>query len=510
MGRRPLYWKLYLAFLGVLLAIVLLSGGVVALFSRSFAMVRAGPRVAVHLSRSLPTPDDLTKLQSEVEAASFDLSLDVTVIDLDGKELAHAGQHIDSPPPEQLARLRAAPTWATPSLVSAPLRRQTEQSAARAAEERKRAIDAEHPQVNLAPLTAPPLPFPGSPAERGQLPRKGGGDWPPMPWEADPSLREPPLGIVLVRVPIAADPPPIWGVRSLALIGVLLLSAALLYPLSRSITRPLEKLTGAAEAFGKGELSRRSGIEAGDEVGRLARSFDEMASRIERARRAEKELLANVSHELRTPLARLTVAIELINPPAGPEGDQMRRRLAGLSEEITELTNLVADVLTQSRLELAELPLTKKQVRVKALLERSRDRALSLVQQPVEIDSPDDLLVIADESLLKRVLDNLIDNARKYATSADGDTIVHLKARGENDQLVLSVSDRGAGFPLEDLTHIFEAFFRGQNAGGRSGGYGLGLALAKRVAEAHHGTITASNLPTGGAQIELRIPGLAT
>src|SRR5207237_9199228 len=85
----------------------------------------------------------------------------------------------------------------------------------------------------------------------------------------------------------------------------------LIYPLSRSITRPIERLTAAAEAFGRGQLSARSGVKSDDEVGRLARSFDEMAARIEAARKAEKELLANVSHELRTPLARIHAALEL-------------------------------------------------------------------------------------------------------------------------------------------------------------------------------------------------------
>jgi signal transduction histidine kinase len=316
--------------------------------------------------------------------------------------------------------------------------------------------------------------------------------------------------MVLVRVPVPGNPAQVWGARTAAfLLGALLVSAALLYPLSRSITRPLERLTAAAESFGKGDLARRSGFAGDDEVGRLARSFDEMAARIERARRAEKELLANVSHELRTPLARLTVALELIEPPEGQAGEVLRKRLAGLSEEITELGNLVSDVLTQSRLELAELPLTKKRVAVRALLERCRERALALEQLPIALEAPEALTVDADEALLKRIIDNLIDNARKYAASPGGDATVSLSARADAGQLVLTVSDRGPGFPLEDLSHVFDPFFRGQNAGGRTGGYGLGLALAKRVAEAHGGSIEARNRAGGGAEVELRIPGAA-
>jgi len=500
---RPLYLKLYLAFLGVLLAIGLISALTTALLARSFPLVRAGPRVALHLSRSLPSPDSGERLQREVTRASEELGLDVAVVSLEGKELAHAGAHIEPPPVDQLEHLRL-PAWMAPSLVAAPLHKQAEENPVRAAEERKRAVEAEHSPPDHMP---PPRNAIAKPGE-AQRPGSGTAPWPPMPWDADPSWdpQKAPLAIVLVRVPVPGNPAQLWGVRTaVILFGAMLFSAALLYPLSRSITRPLEHLTGAAEAFGRGDLSRRSGINASDEVGRLAHSFDEMAGRIERARRAEKELLANVSHELRTPLARLTVALEMIEPPQGEAGDAVRKRLAGLGEEITELNNLVADVLTQSRLELAELPLTKRRVVVRALFERCRERAQALSPEPILVEAPEGLAVQADEALLKRVIDNLIDNARKYASGPEQP--VSLAARADEGALVLTVSDRGPGFPPEDLTHVFDPFFRGSNAGGRAGGYGLGLALAKRVAEAHGGTIAARNLDAGGAQIELRLPG---
>src|SRR3979411_3073588 len=119
--------------------------------------------------------------------------------------------------------------------------------------------------------------------------------------------------IILSRVPLPEGAARRAAIRvALLVLGALAVSLALVYPLSRSITRPVEKLTSVVEAYGRGDLSRRSGLgELQDEVGRLARSFDEMADRIQAARRSEKELLANVSHELRTPLARIKVALEL-------------------------------------------------------------------------------------------------------------------------------------------------------------------------------------------------------
>src|SRR5206468_3773998 len=170
----------------------------------------------------------------------------------------------------------------------------------------------------------------------------------------------PPQAILIVRMPPegarAIVRPLLW------LAVVLLVSLALIYPLSRSITRPIERLTAAADAFGRGNLAARSGVHSDDEVGRLARSFDEMAARIQAARKAEKELLANVSHELRTPLARIHVALELIHS----QDEGVRKRLGVVGEELDELERLIADVLTTSRLELAQAPMPCCRSRIRA------------------------------------------------------------------------------------------------------------------------------------------------
>jgi len=299
----------------------------------------------------------------------------------------------------------------------------------------------------------------------------------------------------------------------LLLAGTLLVSLLLIHPLSRSITRPLERLTLTVEAFGRGDLSARSGAaaddgagsaEGGSEVGRLARSFDEMAARIQATRRAEKELLANVSHELRTPLSRIRVALELI----GPRDAALERRLGVVGEELDELEALISDVLTASKLDLAAQPLQKRPLVLAELIEKSRRRALTLLPRQIITASvaPGLGLLLADEALLSRALDNLLDNARKYAA---GQGSIELEARPDGTQLLLSVRDHGPGIPPEELERVFDPFFRGSGARGSQGGFGLGLALARRVAEAHGGTIRASNAEGGGARIELRLPAQA-
>jgi signal transduction histidine kinase len=287
---------------------------------------------------------------------------------------------------------------------------------------------------------------------------------------------------------------------AILLLGVLAVSLALVFPLSRSITRPLEKLTAVVEEYGRGDLSRRSGLgDLQDEVGRLARSFDEMADRIQAARRAEKELLANVSHELRTPLARIKVALELIDAP----DPGVARRLSTIGEEVDELDRLVSDVLTATRLDLAALPLRKVRIDLAALVEKARQRALAL-DPSLRIDSRVDpgLTVEADEGLLSRALDNLLDNARKYGKGSAVEVAVSRK----DGQVVIAVRDRGPGIPPQDLGRVFEPFFRGEGAPGLAAGFGLGLALARRVAEAHGGDARAQNAEGGGARVELALP----
>ncbi len=286
----------------------------------------------------------------------------------------------------------------------------------------------------------------------------------------------------------------------LLLLGTLLVSLVLVYPLSRSITRPVEKLTAAVQAYGRGDLARRSGLgDLEDEVGQLARSFDEMADRIQAARRAERELLANVSHELRTPLARMKVALELVQP----ENEAVRKRLTALDEEIDELERLISDVLTASRLELAALPLHRTRLRLADLVGKARERSLALKPATaIEARVEPDLQLDADEALLGRALDNLIENARKYGNG----TPVEVEARRDGSSVVIGVRDYGPGIPAAELEHVFDLFFRGEGARVQTSGFGLGLALAKRVAEAHGGSAVAANADGGGARIELRLP----
>jgi signal transduction histidine kinase len=437
---RRLSIRLYLAFLSVLLAVAAASAALTWSTGRSaIRSTRFHGPEIVHHLARELPFEDRAALRDTLERMHDDLDLDIAVFDSRGRLVATSGSYIPTPNSAMLFVLQLRPAWLS------------------------------EPYVVGGPI----------PGFRG------------------------PRGVMLLRLRSLEESHRALWRPLLLLLGGLAVSLALVYPLSRSITRPLERLTSTVEAFGRGDLSARSGIEQDDEVGRLARTFDRMADRIQAARRAEKELLANVSHELRTPLARVRVALGLIEPVSG----STQRRLAVVEEELDELERLVTNVLTATKLDVAALPLRCLPVSVRELAETSRQRALALEpNREVALEIPEPLVLNLDRALFSRALDNLLDNARKYDGSGQP---IRIEARRVDGQVLVAVSDHGAGIPAEELERVFDPFFRGAVARSQVSGFGLGLALARRVTEAHGGSIRAMNAEGGGARIEMRLPANA-
>ncbi|HZY04875.1 MAG TPA: HAMP domain-containing sensor histidine kinase [Anaeromyxobacteraceae bacterium] len=293
------------------------------------------------------------------------------------------------------------------------------------------------------------------------------------------------------------------------LLAVLLALAVASVPLARAIARPLERLTAAARALGSGDLSARAGVDRADEVGELGQAFDEMAERLERLLRQEKELLANVSHELRTPLSRIRVALDL-----AAEGDpeRARRFLGEIAQDLSEVERLVEDILTAARLDLAqgrsgaEVPLRREAFPAADLVSRAGERFRAAHPgRALEVTLGESLPELdADAALLRRALDNLLDNAAKYSEPSEP---VALSAREEDGALLVEVRDRGIGIDPQDLSRLFIPFFRTDRSRARgSGGVGLGLALAKRIVEAHGGSIAVESAPGKGTAVRVRVP----
>lgn len=278
--------------------------------------------------------------------------------------------------------------------------------------------------------------------------------------------------------------------------------------LARSFTRPLARIVETSRALANGQLSARVGLDRRDELGELASTLDQMASRISALQRARTELLALVSHELRTPLARIRVALDIAS-----EGDASPARspLLDVGTDLGELERLLGDTLAYVRLELVDhggagTPLTLEEVDPGSLLSEAAarfERTWPGRGPRLEL-GPDLPLLEADRVLLTRVLMNLLDNAAKYSPA--GQTIL-LRATGVGEVLVVEVTDRGAGFSDLELARVFEPFFRAQGPGpATSGGLGLGLTLCRRVVEAHRGTISAHSAPGEGTTLRVVLP----
>lgn len=302
--------------------------------------------------------------------------------------------------------------------------------------------------------------------------------------------------------------PPSLGLRVIPLVLLVVGISSVL--LARSLLRPLQELGKAARALGTGDLAARARLDRRDELGDVSRAFDEMAERVAQLLRAEKELIANISHELRTPLARIRVALDLA---AEGDADVARESLAEIAEDLNELERLIEDVLTAARLELAEAgpssgipPLRVAPVDTRELVEHAAARFRSAhPKRPLVLKLDEHLpQVEGDRVLLRRVVDNLLENAHKYTDAPDA--TIELSARHDHN-VIIEVADSGIGISAEDLPKVFRPFFRADKSRSRAtGGLGLGLALAKRIADAHHGSLTITSTVGEGTRARFELP----
>jgi signal transduction histidine kinase len=258
---------------------------------------------------------------------------------------------------------------------------------------------------------------------------------------------------------LVARPPhhrrgPAFGLAALALL--LLAIGVGAYPVVRRLTKRLERLQAGVEALGAGTLSARVKVEGKDEVARLAESFNLAAARIEKLVGAHKSLLANASHELRTPLARIRMALEL-----GKDRSEIER-------DIAELDALIEEILLASRLGAVSSLETIEEVDLLALAAEEAARyELEVQGEP--------LVVRGDPRLLRRLIRNLLENARRH-----GAPPIEIRVKDRE----IRVCDGGSGVPEAERERVFDAFYR---RAGATEGAGLGLALVRQIARRHGG-----------------------
>ena len=272
---------------------------------------------------------------------------------------------------------------------------------------------------------------------------------------------------------------------------VLLIGLAAVWKISggvaRRLARPLDDLTAVVKRIGSGDLKARADLTCiePDEIGVVADAVNDMAARIEKQVADQRELLATVSHELRTPLARLRIISEIARDTGATPAtfDEFDR-------EVVEMDALVGELLASSRLEFGQV--AKRDLSVRDLGTRGVERA-NLPATALSVSGEADS-VSADPTLLQRALANLFDNARKHGRGADA-----LEVTVGDREVKFDVLDRGPGI-TGDGQALFKKFNRGQNGDGADG-LGLGLALVKRIAEAHGGAVWAVARDGGGARV---------
>lgn len=275
---------------------------------------------------------------------------------------------------------------------------------------------------------------------------------------------------------------------------------------ARGLARPLARLAGAAERLGDGDLAARAAVDRRDELGQVGQAFDRMAQRITALLDANRSLVASVSHELRTPIARIRVALEL----ASESPAEAQELLRGVGDDLGELERMVDDILTMTRLSTpSAAPLRRERCRPDELADRAgrRWRLLHGERTLVADVAPDAPAVDGDPVLLRRVIDNLLDNAAKYAPA---ERPVELRVRVADATVRFEVSDQGPGLTTAELAQAFTPFWRSDASRTRdTGGVGLGLALARQIARAHGGDVTLASAPGQGTRAVLTLPAVA-
>jgi signal transduction histidine kinase len=287
--------------------------------------------------------------------------------------------------------------------------------------------------------------------------------------------------------------------------------------LAHGMTSPLREMTAAARGMARGDYSRRVRATSRDEVGQLARAFNQMAADLDAADRQRRELIANVSHELRTPISALQAVLEnLVDGVADPDPATLRTALA----QTERLSRLVTELLDLSRVDAGVLRLDRDEFPVADLLAdvvAEATVAAAAAQRHVYFTTavePADAVAYGDRERLHQVVVNLLDNAARHSP-AGGTVGVAASVGGLGGDLDLVVADAGPGIAPAERSRVFERFTRGERATG--GGTGLGLAIAKWVVELHGGTIavvdpepsrSASAAPPG-CRIRVVLPGPA-
>jgi two-component system sensor histidine kinase CpxA len=293
------------------------------------------------------------------------------------------------------------------------------------------------------------------------------------------------------------------SLRYLRLAGVLIVALILCYAFARYLSTPIGKIRRATQQLAEGNLDTRVADQLGrrnDELGKLARDFDEMAERIESLITSQQRLSRDISHELRSPLARMNVALGIAKQKASPE---VAAQLGRIETEADRLNQMIGRILTLSKLESGADDYEMESVDIGDIVASVADDA-DFEARPlgkyVTMKGNGMCMVDGNEALLRSAVENVLRNAVRYTKEG---TAVEVSVVPNGERVRVMVRDHGDGVPDDELKNLFRPFYRIGEARERStGGIGLGLAIADRAIAVHDGTISARNT-TDGLEIEI-------
>lgn len=288
----------------------------------------------------------------------------------------------------------------------------------------------------------------------------------------------------------------------------ILVSGIICYFLSHYLTKPIMNLSIAARKIACGELKTRLDpklLKRKDEIGDLSQEFNNMAQRIDKLVSAKERLLQDISHELRSPLARLQIAIALCQ--ANDTSNSLTQDLSRMETEIDKLDSLIGEILSLAKLQDPNKKLNFVKTDLNQLLSAIvKDAKFEFSKKNIEIKltMSSHCYAVVDKNLIHSALENILRNALRYT---EVNSTVNINLIKQPQQIIYEVSDQGKGVPEQDLTAIFNAFYRVDSARpSTTGGYGIGLAITRKAIKLHQGSIEAHNLSPHGLKVKCAFP----
>jgi two-component system sensor histidine kinase CpxA len=321
--------------------------------------------------------------------------------------------------------------------------------------------------------------------------------------------------VAVIRVPRTVDESPGPPGRPLRDLGIaIVISGIACFWLARYLSAPIVRLRNAAQELSRGNLAARAQEKNADhrhdEIAQLVQEFDQMAEQIESLMHAQQRLIGDVSHEFRSPLTRINLAVELIRNVDSPG---VSTAIARIEQETERLNGMVGKLLTLSRMEAGQQLVDKTEIQLSDLLRQvvddadfeARDRNCRVI-----LYEADDCCTAGSSELLRSAIENVIRNAVRY-TADRTEVEVRLNTSDLNSGTVIKIRDHGPGVPDSSLQQLFRPFFRlDESRERKTGGVGLGLAIAQRAVRLHDGEVSASNSPGGGLEVTITFPSTSS